>query len=58
MDEWTIIDRGYYFNFQYIIIWSYFVEFHSIWRSFPIISPKGETSLCTSDLGVIEEIKI
>ena len=43
---------GHYneFNFHYITIWIYFVEFHSIWRSLPIISPKVETSLFASDL--------
>ena len=50
MDEWTVIDGLYEFNVQYIIILIYFVEFHSIWRSFPIISPKVETSLFASDL--------
>ena len=50
MDEWIVIDGLYEFNVQYIIIWSYFVEFHSIWRSFLIVSPKVEFSLFTSDL--------
>ena len=50
MDEWNIIDGLYESNVQYISIWSYFVEFHSIWKRFPIISPKIETSLLASDL--------
>ena len=50
MDEWNVIDVLYEFNVQYIIIWSHFVEFHSSWRRFPIISRKVETSLFASDL--------
>ena len=50
MDEWNVIDGLYEFNVQYITIWSYFVEFHSIWRSLPIIPPKIETSLFAFDL--------
>ena len=49
MDEWTVIDVLYEFNVQYISIWSHFVEFHSIWRRLPIISPKVEASLFASD---------
>ena len=47
---WNVIYGLYEFNSHYISIWSYFVEFHSIWRSLPIISPKVETSLFASDL--------
>ena len=50
MDERTVIDVLYEFNVHHIIIWSHFVEFHSIWRRFPIIFPKVETSLFASDL--------
>ena len=50
MDEWTVIDVLYEVNVQYISIWSHFVEFHSLWRSFPIISPKVEISFFASDL--------
>ena len=50
MDEWNVIYGLYQFNFHYISIHSYFVEFHSIWRSLPIIFPKVETSLFASDL--------
>ena len=57
MDEWTVIDGLFEFNVQYISIWSYFVKFHSIWRSLPIISPKVETSLFVVDLREIADIK-
>ena len=50
MEECTVIYGLYEFNFHYISIWSYFVELHSIWRSFPTISPKVETSIFASDL--------
>ena len=50
MDEWTVINGLYEFNFQYISIWSYFFEFYSIWRSLPIIPPKVETSIFEYDL--------
>ena len=50
MDERNVIDVLYEFSVYIIRIWSYFVEFHSIWRSFPIIFPKVETSLFASDL--------
>ena len=57
MDEWNIIDGLYEFSVHFIIIWSYFVEFHSIWRILPIISPKVETSLFVVDLREIADIK-
>ena len=50
MDEWNVIDVLYEFNFHYIRIWSHFVEFYSIWRRFPVICPKVETSIFAYDL--------
>ena len=55
MDEWNFIYGLYHFNVHYIRIWSYFFVFHSIWRSFPIIPPKVETSLFAYDLRDLQQ---
>ena len=55
MDEWNVIDVLYELNFHYIRIWSYFVEFHSIWRRQAIIFPKVETSIFASDIRELQQ---